>query len=60
MERMAQLGCRFRPIATLMGELREEEDSIEAPWRSAGRNDACPCGSARKYTRCCLGFHRPR
>ncbi len=24
---------------------------MEAP----GRNDACPCGSARKYKRCCLG-----
>jgi len=20
-----------------------------------GRNDACPCGSGRKYKRCCLG-----
>jgi len=23
--------------------------------RSAGRNDPCPCGSGRKYKRCCLG-----
>jgi uncharacterized protein len=21
----------------------------------AGRNDPCPCGSGRKYKRCCLG-----
>ena len=60
MERMVQLGRRLRPVATLMGELRAEEDSIEAPWRSAGRNGACPCGSGRKYKRCCLGVHRPR
>lgn len=22
--------------------------------RSVGRNDACPCGSGKKYKRCCL------
>lgn len=60
MERMVGLGRRFRPVATLMDELREEEVAIEAPWRSAGRNDACPCGSGRKYKHCCLGSHRPR
>jgi uncharacterized protein YecA (UPF0149 family) len=21
----------------------------------AGRNDPCPCGSGRKYKRCCIG-----
>jgi hypothetical protein len=24
-----------------------------------GRNDPCPCGSGRKYKRCCLGGHEP-
>src|SRR5436190_938978 len=24
-----------------------------APARRAGRNDPCPCGSGRKYKRCC-------
>jgi uncharacterized protein YecA (UPF0149 family) len=23
--------------------------------RQAGRNDPCPCGSGKKYKRCCLG-----
>jgi len=23
--------------------------------RQAGRNDLCPCGSGRKYKKCCLG-----
>ena len=23
-----------------------------------GRNDPCPCGSGRKYKRCCLGAER--
>ncbi|MDZ7717941.1 MAG: DUF1186 domain-containing protein [Balneolaceae bacterium] len=24
------------------------------PWKDVGRNDPCPCGSGRKYKRCCL------
>lgn len=24
-------------------------------WRHVGRNDPCPCGSGRKFKRCCLG-----
>jgi uncharacterized protein len=23
--------------------------------RQAGRNDPCPCGSGKKYKRCCMG-----
>jgi hypothetical protein len=26
---------------------------------SVGRNDPCPCGSGKKYKRCCLGTARP-
>ena len=25
------------------------------PWRDVGRNDPCPCGSGKKYKKCCLG-----
>ena len=25
------------------------------PWRHVGRNDPCPCGSGRKFKKCCLG-----
>ncbi|MDQ6781265.1 MAG: SEC-C metal-binding domain-containing protein, partial [Candidatus Eremiobacteraeota bacterium] len=25
-----------------------------------GRNDACPCGSGKKYKRCCLGKEEAR
>lgn len=35
-------------------------------WRSAGmptircgRNEPCPCGSGRKFKRCCIGKARP-
>jgi len=24
------------------------------PWRDVGRNDPCPCGSGRKFKKCCL------
>jgi hypothetical protein len=29
------------------------------PFRQVGRNDPCPCGSGRKYKRCCLGAPAP-
>jgi hypothetical protein len=33
------------------------------PWRDIGRNDPCPCGSGRKFKKCCLersaAGHRP-
>lgn len=28
--------------------------------RKIGRNDACPCGSGRKYKRCCMGHEEER
>lgn len=36
--------------------LSEEEERIQEPARSnrvAGRNDPCPCGSGKKYKKCC-------
>jgi hypothetical protein len=27
---------------------------IVNPWRRVGRNDPCPCGSGRKFKRCCV------
>ena len=29
---------------------------IERPGSKLGRNDPCPCGSGRKYKKCCLGL----
>ena len=28
---------------------------IDLHWKTAGRNAPCPCGSGRKYKKCCLG-----
>ncbi len=36
----------------------EEDDEAEAPaenkFKDVGRNDPCPCGSGKKYKKCCL------
>ena len=41
--------------------IEEDEDSIfeapyiaENPYRDVGRNDPCPCGSGKKFKKCCL------
>jgi Protein of unknown function (DUF1186)/SEC-C motif len=40
-------------------EAEREDFDPEAPYvnplRDVGRNDPCPCGSGRKYKKCCLG-----
>lgn len=36
----------------------DEVDATEPfhnPFRGVGRNDPCPCGSGKKFKRCCLG-----
>lgn len=33
----------------------ESNGSSINPWRDAGRNDPCPCGSGKKFKKCCLG-----
>jgi uncharacterized protein len=32
----------------------EPEKPVENPNRAIGRNDRCPCGSGKKYKKCCL------
>jgi len=59
-ERIAALSRRGAHASAIMAELKLKEADAEEPWRRASRNDACPCGSGRKYKHCCLGAHRPR
>jgi uncharacterized protein len=33
----------------------EPEKPAANPNRDVGRNDSCPCGSGKKYKKCCLG-----
>ena len=30
-------------------------DASDNIWKSVGRNDPCPCGSGKKYKKCCMG-----
>ena len=34
--------------------LNEESDTIIKSSPKIGRNDPCPCGSGKKYKKCCL------
>ena len=46
----------MRRMATILergGEAREIMGLLAAEARTTGRNDPCPCGSGRKYKRCC-------
>jgi hypothetical protein len=37
---------------------RVDSQSLENPFKSIGRNDPCPCGSGKKFKRCCLATVR--
>jgi uncharacterized protein len=50
-EKMAALLWAGKLPELLMGQLRNEEASSV---QKAGRNDPCPCGSGRKFKKCCL------
>ena len=34
-------------------------EPVRNPWRNVGRNDPCPCGSGKKFKKCCLGNGEP-
>ncbi len=41
------------PLAELVLRRREPAPSFQSAPVAAGRNDPCPCGSGRKYKKCC-------
>ena len=53
---------RLTPVDDSLALLRnfgasEDEDTlapVENPFRDVGRNDPCPCGSGKKFKKCCL------
>jgi uncharacterized protein len=49
---MADLARRGEAPAAIMGMLRQQE-AAGARAGAVGRNDACPCGSGRKFKKCC-------
>jgi uncharacterized protein len=56
MQGMAQLLQRGRPAADIMQLIarQESEEKQAQSWATVGRNDPCPCGSGKKYKKCCL------
>jgi uncharacterized protein len=51
--KFAELAEAGEPIEKLMEIVRAADAKTFV--RQAGRNDPCPCGSGKKYKRCCLG-----
>ena len=58
MEAMAADLRAGRPAAEVMHKLRAEQhrarEEADAAGRPLRRNDPCPCGSGKKYKRCCM------
>ncbi|MGZ8443315.1 MAG: anaerobic sulfatase maturase [Candidatus Binatia bacterium] len=52
-QRFAELVEAGEPIEKLMSIVRAADAKASVP--QAGRNDPCPCGSGKKYKRCCGG-----
>lgn len=52
LEKLASLWRTGQPLERMMQLVRSEETKA---FPQTGRNDPCPCGSGRKYKRCCLG-----
>jgi uncharacterized protein len=50
MEELAALVHRQQP-PTIMREAAASQ--VEALWQHVGRNEPCPCGSGKKYKKCC-------
>jgi tetratricopeptide (TPR) repeat protein len=56
-------GAHTRPLGDATTDLFAEPDDFDAfpmpymrPDPKIGRNDPCPCGSGKKYKKCCLGI----
>jgi uncharacterized protein YecA (UPF0149 family) len=48
-----KLGLREKPMVEKLKD-KEEIKEIILPKKLVGRNDPCPCGSGKKYKKCCI------
>ena len=48
-------GYLDHPVAALAWTAEHAGKPKLNPFKTVGRNDPCPCGSGRKYKKCCLG-----
>jgi len=50
--------CRYGtiddPVADLAWTAEDAGQPVRNPFKDVGRNDPCPCGSGRKFKKCCL------
>ncbi|HNW25655.1 MAG TPA: SEC-C metal-binding domain-containing protein [Candidatus Gastranaerophilaceae bacterium] len=44
-------------FAKTLGYIEEEEQKPKIEAQNVGRNEPCPCGSGKKYKKCCLYAH---
>jgi len=50
------LGFYIRALkAPFLAACEGRGQTLRAPGTKLGRNDPCPCGSGRKYKKCCMG-----
>lgn len=49
------LGFLDDPLAALAWTAEGAGEPVRNPYKDVGRNDPCPCGSGRKFKKCCLG-----
>jgi len=57
--RIGPMGSAVAELSSWSSDLGESVElspqPVVNPLRHVGRNDPCPCGSGRKYKKCCLG-----
>lgn len=46
-----------KTFSNTLGYIEEEENKPKIDAANVGRNDLCPCGSGKKYKKCCLMAH---
>ncbi len=51
-EYIAKVQCEYTRVKSLIADRRLQQ-AIN-PTKNMGRNDPCPCGSNKKYKKCCL------
>ena len=46
-----------KTFSNTLGYIEEEESKPQIDVQNVGRNEPCPCGSGKKYKKCCLFAH---
>lgn len=57
-EALSKMGISREDVEKIANNLLEDIDRITAlaNTNKIGRNDTCPCGSGKKYKRCCIVY----